>query len=309
MGKRKQNRSVAVVVSTWNDDLRWLLDDPTRSENPIMRTLIYQGANVDHTTGRPILPAAPTVELPLSAWPAWAEDIIRHEWWEHDDTPDGLKNLKDSLRGQPVVVGEISPLPLRLIPNQKTEEAAFVAGMYDLYDEPSLPDVVLFMHGHNRSWHTAVDQGVMLRLLKSKPPNPGSGYADLLCRMEPGHPGANHLYLNDLEANVADGPREAGWQKGEVKKVRKAWDELLGKYMGPLPNEIVSPCCGTFAATSTALRLRPKILYEKMLPWLYQSEAVWGGLLEYLWQLLLSGRPVEEADQMRCLCEVYGLCT
>jgi hypothetical protein len=116
----------------------------------------------------------------LAAWPPWAAEIVEREWWEYKRAPN--VSLTAALKGLPVVVPEISPLPLRLIPNQKCEEAAFVAGIYDLYDDSDIPDVVLFMHGHNRSWHGAIDQGVMLRLMAVRPPNPASGYVDLLCR-------------------------------------------------------------------------------------------------------------------------------
>jgi hypothetical protein len=55
-------------------------------------------------------------------------------------------------RASVVSFPNLTPLPLHIIPNRANEGLGYLDAIIRHYD--NLPDLMLFMHGHLKSWHT-----------------------------------------------------------------------------------------------------------------------------------------------------------
>ena len=66
-------------------------------------------------------------------------------------TEEGIH--EESIAGTGVVLFEkLTPLPLHLVPNKASESLGYLTAIIEHYDD--LPDLMLCMHGHQKSWHT-----------------------------------------------------------------------------------------------------------------------------------------------------------
>lgn len=189
--------------------------------------------------------------------------------------------------------------PLHVPQNKGHEVMVYLTYLIDHYDV--YPDVAVFMHSHQQSWH----QGGLLqhdavetiqRLSSDRVVR--KGYMNLRCEWNPGcpawlHPGAA---LGDS-------------RKIEEPEMARVWEELFPNIA--VPEVIAQPCCSQFALSKQAMLSVPKERYIFLRDWLLQTklaDEVSGRVFEYLWQYIFTGSPKFCPDMFECACDGYGIC-
>lgn len=174
-------------------------------------------------------------------------------------------------------VPSLSPLPLRIIPTQGRESLAYLTAIIDHYDD--LPDLMLFMHAHDVSWHTfQLGQRWSLQRLKViGPRNLSSGFMQLGCyKLDDAY-----MFTRVVDANF-DLPDR--FRESIVGHFMQAWTEPggLGEIFGESlpPPYIRAACCATFAVEKKAILQRKKEFYEKLRNWALRTamDKYWAGI-------------------------------
>ncbi|KAL9061562.1 MAG: hypothetical protein Q9162_000094 [Coniocarpon cinnabarinum] len=189
--------------------------------------------------------------------------------------------------------------PLHPPQNKGHEVMVYLTFIIENYDD--LPDVAMFMHAHQISWHNNdlfdLDAAEMVRRLSPERVT-REGYMSLRCQWSPGcpewvHPGETH----------------ADDDKQEEVLMAKAWAEIFPA--DPIPGVIGAPCCAQFALSRDRIRAIPKVAYLYYRNWLthtHLDDFVSGRVWEYLWHYVFTGNatfcPVEHV----CYCDGYGVC-
>lgn len=91
----------------------------------------------------------------------------------------------------------------------------------------------------------------------------------------------------------------------------QSWDEFFGHWLGPLPDALLTPPNAEFVATRAAIRRRPLEFYRAARRWLMLTPLpgfIAAMVMEYLWQLVLTGEAVRWPTQAECMCSLYGAC-
>lgn len=170
------------------------------------------------------------------------------------------------------------------------------------YDK--LPDVSMFMHAHQYTWHNndLIDSDSSLMVQKLNPAKVvRDGYVNLRCHHDPGCPA--HLHPAGITEDTADINRP------EELYVAQAWRELFPGT--DVPEVLSQPCCAQFALSRDRLQSIPLSEYVRHRNWIINThldDAVAGRVWEYVWQYLWTGQwefcPVEHV----CYCDLYGIC-
>lgn len=187
----REGERILAVVSAYSDDISWLLAEDHGGENWRWRlpTELYQVCDIDKDC-QPTFPGLPhnsqeDVVYPLPGWPEWAEEWVAKACTAQREgivpgssqhslhlaaqqagvpIPPGMRRRRSLLesdsqeekqggraRGPVINFPSLTPLPLHLVPNRASEGTGYLAAIIRHYD--NLPDVMLFMHGHAKSWH------------------------------------------------------------------------------------------------------------------------------------------------------------
>jgi len=168
----------------------------------------------------------------------------------------------------------------------------------------ALPDVTLFMHAHQYTWHNndllASDSALIVRHM-----NPAKvlrdGYVNLRCHHDPGCP--THLRPASVTEETADINRP------EELYVAQAWRELFPGT--EVPEVLSQPCCAQFALSRERLRSVPLSEYVRHRNWIVNThldDAVAGRVWEYVWQYLWTGQWEFCPAQHVCYCDLFGAC-
>lgn len=191
--------------------------------------------------------------------------------------------------------------PLHTSMNKGHEAMVYLTYIVDHYDDPAMPDIVVFMHPHQLAWHTPEllnhDAGEALKRLSSERVV-REGYMNLRCHWDPGcperlHPGKS--WRDNL--------------KREEVAIAAAWAELFVD--DPIPDAIGAPCCAQFAVSRERIRATPKKKYQKYRDWLIRTdETDWisGRVFEYLWHKIFTDQSQLCPDARACYCDGYGIC-
>ncbi|OAX81208.1 hypothetical protein ACJ72_04456, partial [Emergomyces africanus] len=197
--------------------------------------------------------------------------------------------------------------PYLQVPQNKGHEVmVYLTYIIDTYS--NLPDVAIFMHSHETSWHSndflptatmTVKRLSIAKVLRE-------GYVNLRCHRRPGCPD----YLHPINpADNTTNSKENLEIKPEAAVMGKAWVEIFPTT--PIPRVLSQPCCSQFAVSGARLRSVPLERYVWFREWLLAtplSDALSGRVWEYLWQFVLAGVHEYCPDEYSCYCETYGVC-
>ena len=189
--------------------------------------------------------------------------------------------------------------PLHPPKNKGHEVMVYLSYIIDHYDE--LPDVAMFMHAHQISWHNAdvfdLDAAEMIRRLSPERVT-REGYMSMRCQWSPGCP--DWMHPGETNQNAT---------KKEEVLIAKAWAELFP--MDPVPDILAAPCCAQFAVSRGRMQAIPKATYVYYRDWLLHTplkDFVSGRIWEYMWQYIFTGEasfcPIEHI----CYCDGFGVC-
>jgi len=184
--------------------------------------------------------------------------------------------------------------------NKGNEALVYLSYLYEHYD--ILPEISIFLHGHERAWHHhALLEGSMLYTL-------------------------NHLDLTEVfhrqYLNL-----HVDWPNACPDWINTAWpfEDPIGKPEGPfmeeafmanfpgdpLPQFLNQPCCSQFAVTRKAIRSVPREQYKQKIDWLLNVEmdnSLVGRIWEHMWQYLFLKKPVDCPIEYKALCRGWHIC-
>ncbi|KAK2758663.1 hypothetical protein FQN54_003353 [Arachnomyces sp. PD_36] len=189
--------------------------------------------------------------------------------------------------------------PLHPPRNKGHEVMVYLSFIIDNYED--LPDVMIFMHAHQHSWHNEevfdFDAAEMIRRLSSERIT-REGYMNMRCGWGPGCP--DWMHPGNVEQDV---------NKQEETMIAKSWSEIFP--LDPIPQVLAQPCCAQFAISRDRALANPKSRYVYYRDWLLRTELtdyISGRIWEYLWHVIFTGEPVFCPNQACCYCDAYGLC-
>lgn len=189
--------------------------------------------------------------------------------------------------------------PLHPPRNKGHEVMVYLSYIIDHYEE--LPDVMIFMHAHQHSWHNEevfeFDAANMIRRLSSERVT-REGYMNMRCGWGPGCP--DWMHPGNIEQDV---------NKQEETMIAKSWSEIFP--LDPIPQVLAQPCCAQFALARDRALALPKSRYVYYRDWLLRTELtdyISGRIWEYLWHVIFTGESVWCPQQSCCYCDAYGLC-
>ncbi|EDN02531.1 predicted protein [Histoplasma mississippiense (nom. inval.)] len=210
--------------------------------------------------------------------------------------------------------------PHLTVPANKGHEAmVYLTYIIDTYH--ALPDIVIFMHAHDTTWHNndfLSSSGQTVQRLRSAKVL-RDGYMNLRCHHEPGCPDHIHPTKPTTTATAAttagEGETDETQSHDDALNIPEsavmglAWTELFPTT--PISRVLSQPCCGQFAVSGSRIRAMPRERYVQFREWLLKTtldDRLSGRVWEYLWQYVFGG--VEEycPDEYSCYCEGYGVC-
>ncbi|ODH45184.1 hypothetical protein ACO22_00297 [Paracoccidioides brasiliensis] len=183
--------------------------------------------------------------------------------------------------------------------NKGHEVMVYLTYLIDNYD--NLPDIMIFMHSHRKSWHNEelLDFDAVLHVNSlSNEHVTRQGYVNLRCHWQPGCPDWMHP-RDTLEDAI----------KQEQIFISRSWEELFPRV--ELPQVLSQPCCAQFALTRERARAIPRSRYVFFRDWMLRTELsdfISGRVWEYLWQVVFAGQHVLCPAEHVCYCDAYGLC-
>jgi hypothetical protein len=213
--------------------------------------------------------------------------------WMDEKLPD-TESFKKA-----IYVADDPTAPLHPPKNKGHEVMVYLSWIIDNYD--SLPDVAVFMHAHERTWHNddilnnnAAD---LVRRL-SRPRVWREGYVNMRCSWHPGCPDWMHPGETQLDV-----------YKQEEVLLAKSWSELFP--LDPVPSVLAQPCCAQFALSRERIHAKPHSLYVWYRNWLLSTKLpdfLSGRIWEYVWQFVFTGDNIYCPKENVCFCDQFGSC-
>ncbi|KAL1841940.1 hypothetical protein VTK73DRAFT_3355 [Phialemonium thermophilum] len=192
-------------------------------------------------------------------------------------------------------------LPLTVPVNKGNEAMVYLTYIVDHYD--ALPDVVFFHHAHRTSWHQALDSLSEVAALRTSFVR-RAGFASARCL-----PGCENLIPL---ADHAVAPERLPYVGRDVHLTT-----LLASFLQPavgkvtrVPGRIAAPCCAQFAASSEAIRARPRQWWVRLRQWLIDTpldSQTSGRLFEHTWHIWLGQEAEYCPGYDACRCHVFGM--
>jgi Protein of unknown function (DUF3431) len=188
--------------------------------------------------------------------------------------------------------------------NRGNEAMLYLTYLYEFYDE--LPDITIFTHGSDWSWH--IDGALQY----------STAYA------------IEHLDLNEVRRRKYVNMRVSWlracpnwintsvtiWSEGFDQKLRPEERFMKSAFQENFPNDPVppilsQPCCSQFAVTKEAIRSNPRSQYKMQMDWLQNTRLeseVSGRVWEHMWQYLFTKKPIDCPAEHKALCKRYHIC-
>lgn len=215
-----------------------------------------------------------------------------------DENIDWIAQQLPGLNTSVYVVDE--PTAAQHPPKNKGHEVmVYLSYIIDHYD--NLPDIIIFMHAHQFTYHNneilGADAAQMIRRLSNEHVF-RSGFVNLRCNWAPGCP--SWLYFNNTEDVI---------EKQEETFLAKSWRELF-----PLespPPYLAQPCCAQFAVSSQRIHSIPRSRFAFYRDWMMKTpltDYVSGRIMEYSWQYIFTGKGAMCPAEHICNCDTYGVC-
>lgn len=190
------------------------------------------------------------------------------------------------------------------VPKNKGHEAmAYLTYIIDNYDQ--LPDVVLFFHPHQSTWHNNIllDMDSVKTIRRLNPARvTREGYFNARCHHDSGCPNWLHIDRPKSQWDMVK-------KKEEPHLTSQVWHQLHPK--DPIPAALSQPCCAQFAVSGQRIRTRPVSDYLQYRQWLLDtdlSDEFSGRILEYNWQYIFTGQGEFCPPQHECYCDGFGIC-
>lgn len=201
--------------------------------------------------------------------------------------------------GRSIYIADNPKAPLHVPKNKGHEVMIYLTYIIDHYDK--LPDVMMFMHAHEWTWHNnellAGNAGEMVRRLSPERVT-REGYMNLRCQWYPGCP--DWMRPGETSEDV---------YKMEQTLIAKAWAEIFP--LDPIPDVLAQPCCAQFALSRDRVLAIPRSQFVFYRDWLLNTplkDSVSGRVWEYMWQFVFTGQSVFCPIEHACYCDGYGVC-
>ncbi|KAF2255062.1 hypothetical protein BU26DRAFT_514862 [Trematosphaeria pertusa] len=210
--------------------------------------------------------------------------------WMDTELPDQVKA---------VYVADDPTAPLHPPKNKGHEVMIYLSWIIDNYD--NLPDVAIFMHAHQRTWHNddILDHdaaNLVKRLSRQRVWR--EGFVNMRCSWYPGCP--DWMHPGETEENV---------YKQEEVLLAKSWSELFP--LDEVPAILAQPCCAQFALSRERIQAKPHTQYVWYREWLFSTKLpdfLSGRIWEYVWQFVFTGNNVYCPKEHICFCDQFGSC-
>lgn len=184
--------------------------------------------------------------------------------------------------------------------NKGHEVIIYLTYIIDHYT--SLPDIVVFMHGHRWARHNNAvldyDAAKMIKRLSSSYVMK-QGYVNMRCDWAPGCP--EWLHPSNTQENLT---------KQEEAVLSKCWSELFP--LDPLPPFLAQACCAQFAVSRDRILSIPLSQFIFYRDWMLAtplSDYVSGRIWEYSWHFVFTGKHLYCPAQHLCYCDGFGICS
>ncbi|KAF1913788.1 hypothetical protein BDU57DRAFT_480341 [Ampelomyces quisqualis] len=210
--------------------------------------------------------------------------------WMDDELPDQPKA---------VYVADDPKATLHPPRNKGHEVMIYLTWIIDNYD--NLPDVAMFMHSHQLTWHNdellGNNAAVLIKRL-SRQRVWREGFVNMRCSWYPGCP--DWMHPGETEENE--------FKKEEVL-LAKSWSELFP--LDEVPSVLAQPCCAQFALSRERIQAKPYAQYIWYRDWLFNTrlhDSLSGRIWEYVWQFVFTGQSVYCPKEHICFCDQFGTC-
>lgn len=198
-----------------------------------------------------------------------------------------------------VYIADDPTAPLHPPKNKGHEVMIYLSWIIENYD--NLPDVSIFMHAHQLTWHNDELLEYNAHLVVSRLSRQRvwrEGYVNMRCDWYPGCPDW-----------MRPGETEANQFKPEEVLLAKSWSELFP--LDQVPTVLAQPCCAQFALSRERIQAKPHAQYVWYRDWLFNTrlpDSLSGRIWEYMWQFVFTGENVFCPKEHVCLCDQYGTC-
>jgi hypothetical protein len=209
--------------------------------------------------------------------------------------------MDEKLPDQPkaVYVADDPKAPLHPPKNKGHEVMIYLTWIIDNYEK--LPDVAIFMHAHQLTWHNddllGNDAAKMVTHL-SRQRVWREGFVNMRCSWYPGCPDWMH-----------PGETEKNDYKQEEILLAKSWSEIFP--LDAVPSVLAQPCCAQFALSRERIQAKPHAQYVWYRDWLFNTQLpdhLSGRIWEYVWQFVFTGENVYCPKEHVCFCDQFGSC-
>jgi hypothetical protein len=198
-----------------------------------------------------------------------------------------------------VYVADDPKAPLHPPKNKGHEVMIYLTWIIDNYDK--LPDVAIFMHSHQLTWHNdellGNDAALLVQRL-SRQRVWREGFVNMRCSWYPGCPDWMH-----------PGETEENESKKEEVLLAKSWSEIFP--LDEIPTVLAQPCCAQFAVSRERIQSKPYSQYLWFRDWLFNTkhrDSMSGRIFEYVWQFIFTGQNIYCPKEHICFCDQYGTC-
>ena len=199
--------------------------------------------------------------------------------------------------------------------NKGREALMYLSYIHQFYD--SLPDVSIFSHGDDKTWHIdSIFENSTLNAINELQLSEVThhGYINLrtawwnACpawiNTTNGYAGSTgNIFFSEALHNLDLG------DKVEEPYMKAAFKENFPGHQ--LPEILAQPCCSQFAVSKAAIRSVPKEQYREKIQWLLKtplSDQLTGRMWEHMWQFLFLNKPVVCPLEFEALCQGWHIC-
>ena len=234
--------------------------------------------------------SAPSIHLVLAAM-SW-NDL---EWTKHLKVPN--------LRVIPYIANR--PTAKYHPPSNRGNEAiSYLTYIYEFYDK--LPDIAIFTHGSDWSWHIdgalnystayAIEHFDLDEVRRRQ-------YVNLRVSWLRACPNWINTSVTTWSADVDPKLRP------EERFMKTAFQENFPR--DPVPLILSQPCCSQFAVTREAIQSNSREQYKMQIDWLQNTRLeseVSGRVWEHMWQWLFIKKAIDCPSEHKALCRAYHIC-